>query len=333
MSARRVVAVPVVLVVLVACAWGLIPAWRDDALAALAAAGLARNAVPPSALDEQAPSGVPVYLVVGSDRRDVAAGPGPEVRGERADAVMLWAVRPTGAVTVLSLPRDIRVHVRGYGDVKLGGTLDIGPDELVGAVRELTGLPVHHYLEVEFAGLVGVVDGLGGVPVTLPAPARDPSTGLDLGGGPQVLDGAAALAYVRSRHYEELLDGVWTPAPGDLGRIERQHQVLRALLERVPDRCSALDCLDELVALSGAVSVDEGFGGDDLRDLLGAVWRADEEVVASTLPTRTQRAADDAVSPFPPAHAGSIGFRVLEPEAGQVLDRLRDEVRGAPGHD
>jgi len=109
--------------------------------------------------------------------------------------------------------------------------------------------------------------------------------------------------------------------------------VLRALLERVPDRCSALDCLDELVALSGAVSVDEGFGGDDLRDLLGAVWRADDEVSASTLPTRTQRAADDAVSPFPPAHAGSIGFRVLEPEAGQVLDRLRDEVRGAPGHD
>jgi LCP family protein required for cell wall assembly len=237
-------------------------------------------------------------------------------------------------VTVLSLPRDIRVHLAGHGDIKLGATLETGPDALVGAVRELTGLPVHHYLEVELAGLSAAVDGLGGAPVMLRAPARDPSTGLDLDAGRQVLDGTEALAYVRSRHYEELLDGRWTPAPGDLGRIERQHRVLSGLLGRLPDGCPPLDCLDVLLALRGSVSVDSGFGGDDVRHLMAALWRPDAELSAATLPTRPERAADDAVSPFPPAHAGSTGFRVLEqPAAGRVLERLRYEVRGGAGHD
>ena len=334
MSGKPVIAVPVVLATLAACAWGLVPTLRDDALAGIAAAELAENAVRPAVLDEPGSSAVRVYLVVGSDRRDGAAGPGPDVWGEKADAVMVWVVRPTGAVTVLSVPRDVRVHLAGFGDVKLGGTLETGPDELVGAVREVTGLPVHHYIEVEFAGLASVVDGLGGVPVTLRAPARDPSTGLDLGGGQQVLDGATALAYVRSRHYEEFLGGVWTPAPGDLGRIQRQHHVLGELLDRLRNRCPSLDCLDVLLALGGSVSVDSRFGGNDVRQLVGALRRPDAVLSATTLPTRPERPADDAVSPFPPAHAGSTGYRVLEqPAADQVLDRLRHEVAQGAGDD
>jgi LCP family protein required for cell wall assembly len=334
MRARPVVLVPVVLVALAACAWGLLPTVRDQSLAGIAAARLAVNDVRLAALDEPAPSGARVYLVVGSDRRDGTAGPGPDIWGEKADAVMVWVVPPAGAVTLLSLPRDIRVHLAGFGDVKLGGTRETGTNELVGAVRELTGLPVHHYVEVEFAGFSSVVDGLGGVPVALRAPARDPNTGLDLGGGRQVLDGTAALAYVRSRHYEELLDGRWTPAPGDLGRIERQHHVLRELLEGLRHRCPSIDCLDGLLALASSVSVDSGFGGDDVRWLMAVLSRPGAELSATTLPTRTERAVDDAVSPFPPAHPGSTGYRVLEqPAADRMLDDLRVEVAGGAGDD
>jgi LCP family protein required for cell wall assembly len=334
MSVRPAIAMFAVLAVLVACAWGAVPTLRDDALGGFVAGGLARNAVPLAVLDDPASSGVAVYLVAGSDRRDAAAGPGPDVWGERADAVMLWAVPASGAVTVLSLPRDVRVHLPRYGDNKLGGALDRGPGELITAVRTLTGLPVHHYVKVEFAGLTAVVDGLGGVPVTVAAPAQDPSTGLELRGGEQVLDGAAALAFVRSRHYEELLDGRWTPVPGDLGRIERQHQLLRGLLARLPERCPSVECLEVLSALGRSVTVDRRLGGDDVRQLMAALWRPRAQVSTATLPTRLERAADDSVSPFPPFHDGGSGYRVLDqPAAGQVLDRLRHEVGVASGYD
>jgi LCP family protein required for cell wall assembly len=330
MSARSGVAVFAVLLAAAGCAWGLIPGLRNDALAGVAAAQLARNAVQPLVLDEPLQSGAALYLVVGSDRRDEMSRSDPDVLGQRADAVMLWVLSPQGALTVLSLPRDIRVHLDGHGDLKLGATLDVGPDGLLGAVRELTGLPVHHYVEVEFAGLAAAVDGLGGVPLTLPAPARDTGTGLDLGGGRQVLDGRQVLAYVRSRHYETLIDGRWMPAPGDLGRIERQQQVLGALLGILPARCgSPFGCLDVLRSLGASVTVDAGFDGGDVRQFVAALWRPDTEVSASTLPTQPERAPDDALSPFPPTHAGSANFRALEqPAASEVLDRLRHAVEG-----
>src|SRR3712207_1957315 len=126
MSVRSRAAVPAVLLVLAGCAWGLVPTLREGAVAGVAAAQLARNDVQPLVLDERAGPGAALYLVVGSDRRDAMSGSDPDLLGEKADALMLWVLSPRGALTVLSLPRDIRVHVDGHGDLKLGATLDVG---------------------------------------------------------------------------------------------------------------------------------------------------------------------------------------------------------------
>lgn len=333
MRLRRAILAAVAIVVAAACAWGLAPSLRNDALARVAAAALDDNEVRAAALDDEGAADASVYLVVGSDRRDGAAGHEPGVLGERADAIMLWAVPPTGQVTALSLPRDVRVHVPGHGDSKLHGVLAYGPEALVAAVRALTGVPVHHYVEVEFSALTSVIDDLGGVRLTLPLPARDPATGLDLPAGSQVLDGQAALSYVRSRQYEELTAAGWSAsAPGDLGRIDRQHLLLRGLLAAGSTQCSSLSCLGVIRGLGRSLTVDAGFDGGDVRHLVATLGRSGADVSMATLPTRPERGPDDFSSPFPPAHLGSLGFRVLDqPAAAVVLDRLLRDVTQASG--
>lgn len=68
----------------------------------------------------------------------------------------------------------------------------------------------------DLAGFADVVDAVGGVEVDVPEPVRDRAAGLEiLRPGRQTVDGLTALALVRSRHPEHLVDGVWTPAPPD----------------------------------------------------------------------------------------------------------------------
>ena len=92
---------------------------------------------------------------------------------------------------------------------------------------------MHHYVEVDLAGFQRVVDAAGGVEMCFGFATRDTSSGLDQQPGCRKLDGAQALAYARSRHYEEFRDGDWQEDPrADLGRIERQQQFVKAAVEQ-----------------------------------------------------------------------------------------------------
>ncbi len=328
MTRRRAAHRAAAAAVVVACALtlGTEHGWSAAIADLLAPAGVV---VP--ALDDRR-GDVAVLLVVGSDRRDGSIDAPAPVLGERADSLMLWAVPSAGPTRILSLPRDLRVHVPGHGDGKLGGVLEYGPEALVSAVRASTGLPVHHYLELEFAALVGVVDGLGGVPITVPYPARDPSAGLDLRPGRQELDGTTALAYVRSRHYAQLIDGGWVVEEGDLGRVRRQQLLVRSLVARAASKCGLVNCVDAVIGIRNSLSLDTGIRAEEIRRLVSALRQDPASIRMSTLPTRTQRPPDDAVSPFPPAHPGSVGYRVRdEPSATQVLDSfLTGRARGGP---
>ncbi|WP_448609195.1 LCP family protein [Geodermatophilus sp. URMC 60] len=292
---------------------------RGDNLLFEAALRDADVAVP--ALDAEPVAGPIMYLLVGSDRRD-PVDPDWDVEGERADSVVLWAIPRTGRVAGLSLPRDLRVSVPGHGDGKLGGALEYGPDALISAVRSLTGLPVHHYVEVGFDAVTAMVDVLGGVPLTVTHAVRDQRTGLALRPGTQELDGAAALAYLRSRSLEELTPAGWTPeTSGDLGRIARQQRLLTALAAALPDRCPSWDCLRGLVRARGSLTVDARLEGSDL-ERLALAFAAPGGPELATLPT-LREPPTDAVSPFPPGHLGTVGYRVPDqPAAGTALRRL-----------
>jgi LCP family protein required for cell wall assembly len=178
-------------------------------------------------------------LIVGSDSRDGvgeetpnAAAMGSEgVAGERSDTIIVLRLQG-GRASMLSIPRDLWVtNVATGREGRVNAAYNDGPANLVRTVTTNLGIPVNRYLEVDFVSFAGMVDALGGVDIDFPHTAFDRNSGLLVGEGTQRLDGTQALAYVRSRHYTEVIDGREVVDPtGDLGRQQRQQTFIRTVL-------------------------------------------------------------------------------------------------------
>jgi LCP family protein required for cell wall assembly len=180
-------------------------------------------------------------LVVGSDTRQ-GLNDGSQfgqVAGQRADVLILVHIVPaTHSARLLSIPRDLYVPIAGTDhSAKINAAFDRGPNQLVDTIQRVFGVPINHYLLVNFDGFRNVVDALGGVDLDFPVPVRDwengrNNSGLDVRAtGCRHVDGAQALALARSRYLQYLgPDGAWHYDPGfDLGRIRRQQTFLRVL--------------------------------------------------------------------------------------------------------
>ena len=137
------------------------------------------------------------------------------------------------ATTAFSVPRDVVVSTAD-GPGRLALSWRGGPQQTVDALCGL-GIPADHLVAVDLAGFQDVVDAAGGLDVEVPVPVRDPAAGLLLTrSGRQHVDGATALALVRSRHPEHLAGGTWVPAVVDPdGRADAAGSVLRALIRQV----------------------------------------------------------------------------------------------------
>ena len=119
-----------------------------------------------------------------------------------------------------------------------------GARATIGAVQQLTGLPISHFAAVNLAGFADISSAIGGVPVCLRAPAQDSYTGLSLPAGPQEVGGPQALAFVRQRH------GL---PNGDLDRIARQQVFLAGATETLLSTNTLADPF-ALARISEAVS-------------------------------------------------------------------------------
>lgn len=215
------------------------------------------------------------WVLIGLDSREAlpagadaaAFGTPEEVPGSRADVVLV-VHRTDDATRVLSVPRDLLV-TGGDSTGRLALSWLRGPQATVAALCGL-GIPTDHLVTVDLAGFTDVVDAVGGVDVDVPAPVRDRPAGLVLTeAGQQTVDGATALALVRSRHPEERAGDAWVPAPADPdGRAATAGEVLGALLERADAARSRPWRLQALAwAASGAVALDPGTSPSDLVDL------------------------------------------------------------------
>ncbi len=292
-----------VLLVLSVAGFGL--AWyrfaaieRVDTQGALASGGVGTN-----------------YLIVGSDSRegladdDLAARGAAGLGGQRADTMLILRVDDTGT-SMLSIPRDLWVTLDpGGNQAKVNAAYNDGPASVIRTINGL-GIPIHRYMEVDFSSFQGLVEAVGGVTITVEHPARDPNSGLVIEQAGEVrLSGEQALAYVRSRHYEELIDGTWQTDPrADLGRIERQKAFMAAVLGELTSTWNPLE-LDRAARAAG-----DGLRLDDEMTLLDALrmgWDlrgADYEIVE--LPVENFRAPD-----------GSSALR-LQDGAGDVIARF-----------
>src|SRR5919109_2779847 len=178
-------------------------------------------------------------LVVGSDpRAGLDEGGGRrygQVGGQRNDVTLIVRVEPASKrVSLLSIPRDLVVPIAGTGaQNRINAAFSAGPGQLVQTIEQNFGIPIHHYVLVDFDGFRAIVDALDGIDVRFPYPSRDPKSGLDIGeAGCRHLNGGRALALARSRYFSYQVDGVWRSDPwADLGRIRRQQAFLQALMK------------------------------------------------------------------------------------------------------
>ena len=243
------------------------------------------------------------YLIVGTDSR---AGVAPDtanagaifgdgVAGERTDTIAVLRVVDDD-VSLLAIPRDLYVPL---GDGRTGRINSAftrgGPAALVATVQRELGIGIDHYLEVDLAGFLGLVDALGGVTIHVPHPAVDDRSGLVIeSAGAQRLDGSQALAYVRSRRYTELIEGAWVTDPtSDLGRVVRQQRFLAAVMAELGATRNPFTLLGALRAVGANVRVD---GTMSLFDATSLGWtlRGAEPTTATVPTTRfiTESGAD-----------------------------------------
>ena len=230
------------------------------------------SATPGSATD---PS---TFLLIGSDSRenipdgfDDFFGVAP---GQRADVIMLLQVIPDeGRAQILSIPRDLKVELDGYGIQRINAAYAYGGGPLlVSSVRAATGLPIHHYVEVDFAGFAAIVDEVGGVSINFPNPARDGKSGLSVPAGLQHLDGEEALAYARSRSYQESQDGQWVSVDAtDIGRMGRQQELIFAILSSIKRPSTITQAEDLIVAVGEHLEVDAALVRRGFLDLAWAM--------------------------------------------------------------
>lgn len=155
----------------------------------------------------------------------------------RADVIILAYVNPgKKEAALVSIPRDTMVVLDGYGVTKINaaytyGELEAdqgnsGPAKLTEVVSELTGASISGYAQVNFDGLISLIDAIGGVTVDVPLDIigdRDAGPVDVYAGDQQLLDGESALVFARSRQYEI----------GDFQRQANQRVLLQAIAKQV----------------------------------------------------------------------------------------------------
>jgi LCP family protein required for cell wall assembly len=278
------------------------------------------------------------FLLVGSDSREgledlTHFGP---AGGQRADVIMLAKVVPDeGRMQLLSIPRDLRITYRG-STARINATFGSGAADLVAAVSGETGLGINHYLQIDFNGFAAMIDAIGGIRLTFPYPARDLSSGLEVDAGTHLLDGDTALAYARSRKYQELRNGEWVSVEAsDIGRTRRQQDVLLAILTQV-DRPTSIGGFQSLVdALGQFVTVDSGF---DATEIIQLAWSmrgiTGPDVESMTLPVEnfTEGGTSYVVRVEPAASTVISAFAAGTPMTSEAEYRIQvQNGNGIPG--
>ena len=229
-------------------------------------------------------------LLIGSDSRagETAAeaqqfGSPTDAAGQRSDTLKIIHVDPqAGTASTLSIPRDTFVTITGLPSNtqlstqnKINAAFSAGPDATVQTIENTFGIPISHYIVINFFGVMDAVNALGGISLDFPYPARDQdcstgvcynNSGLNIPtAGCQVLNGSQALSLSRSRYYQYYTDGYCHSYPtSDLGRIERQNLVISAAMDKAKSTYDPLKLNSLLSSVVHDFSKDNDLSAGDL---------------------------------------------------------------------
>ena len=231
-----------------------------------------------------------------------------------ADTMMLVRLDPTAATAaVISIPRDLSFD--GYN--KINAAVALGPENAVNKVKKGFDVEIHDFVEINFSGFRKIIDSIDGVPVYFPYAARDFGSFFDAPAGCNILNGQQALNYVRSRKYEQNINGSWVQDnKNDYGRAERQRDFLILAMDRVIAKGgrnpTTMRNLLKTTVDTKSVVLDEKLTPQDLLDIGRAF--------ANFQPEALQRYS------LPTYADGTGNLRLDTEKSGPVLDVFRGNV-------
>ena len=231
----------------------------------------------------------PFYvLLVGNDSR-------PGVGGARGDALHVLGVNPAlHEASMLDIPRDMCWQGE---KINVGNTQ--GPRVQADDVGGLLGVNIAYVVDVDFAGFVGLVDGVGGVEVDVPTVMHDPYSGAYFAPGPQHMDGEQALAFSRDRHDFPQSDIIRTSNQGLL--------ILDAMRQLRADMQTA-DGEFKLIALLGRHAQLDGIGLKDLYHLSRIAFSLDPSQIKN-VNVPYAGGSNNCITPAPEAAGLFADFR------------------------
>jgi len=205
------------------------------------------------------------FLVVGSDKR--AGAEFVEDHG-RSDTAMLIRLDPDqDLISMMSIPRDLKVEIPGVGTGRFNEAYFYGGTKLtLQVVKELTGLPVHHVVNVDFLGFVQGVYAIGCVYTDVDrryyhsnvgVPPSEQYAEINVKPGYQLMCGKQALDYVRYRHTDT-----------DIVRSARQQDFLSAIRHRIDVKDIVFDQGEELVNVFTEYTTSDISDGPTLLEVL-----------------------------------------------------------------
>lgn len=223
-------------------------------------------------------------------------------------------------VAVLSLPRDLYVHLPDHGlSTKLNALYqyDIRDETAASTVRsavsDITGLPIHYFAAIDYDGFVHIIDALGGISVYVERDLFDPNfpgpnysyETFEIKKGWRDLDGRTALKYVRERHADP---------DGDFGRAKRQHDVVAA----IRDKALSLKILLTPLAVSDMIDavgnhVRTDLSSENLSSLTGIAKEFDTKNIKTAVVDAWKKESLLRVSHVP---VGSVSMFILVPRTG-----------------
>jgi len=282
-------------------------------------------------------------LLVGSDTRAGNTGQAARsfgtasaVGGQRSDTIKILHVDPaTRTAQLLSIPRDTWVEMSGIaastglsGPNRINTAFNEGPVPLVQTIENTFGIPISHFVVVDFIGLIDAVQSVGGINLRFNYPVRDNDNGNNNSGlnitttGCVTLNGNQTLALARSRYfeYDDPAAGGWTYDPSsDLGPIERQNLNIEALITKVESTYNPLSLKSFLDSVVHDIAVDRNLGLGELYSLASGYHAfSASKLKTLTLPTTSAQTA-----------GGADVQVVQEPAAQQMLTSFLGQVPGA----
>ena len=262
-------------------------------------------------------------LVMGSDSRE---GEGNNIdgltgSGQRSDTtILLHLAADRKRAYGISVPRDSLVErpdcKDGDGDV-IPGASDVmwneafnlaGPGCTISQFEQTTGVPVDHYVVLDFQGFQDMVDAVDGVPVCIPETIDDREHGIYLEAGTREISGKEALSYVRQRY--AVGDG------SDIGRLKRQQAFMSAMANKVISAgtlANPVTLVRFLNAATKSLTVDTGLGNLSKLAKLGYQFKdiGLSKIQFSTIPWEYTADRNRVVW--------------AEPAAQDVWDRIRND--------